>query len=155
MSSNTMHVGSPVGIETTLQRLRRLPWLIPGTIFLLVVFSLELFFSARTESQTFDEPAHLYAGYSHWLRSDFGINPEHPPLVKLVAALPLLVSRPKYPEPLDVYFRGASAIGGFQLLSPPGSDALLSRARASVSIFALLLAVLVTVASYEMFGRAT
>jgi 4-amino-4-deoxy-L-arabinose transferase-like glycosyltransferase len=128
---------------------------VPAVVLLFLILALELFFSARLESQTFDEPAHLYAGYSYWLRSDFGINPEHPPLVKLVMSLPLLLARPKYPEPINIYFRVASPLGGIQLLSPPGADALLAHARAAVSIFVFLLALLVMLAGLEMFGRPT
>ena len=43
------------------------------------------------KSPTFDEPIHLYAGYSHLKWGDFRVNPEHPPLAKVLAALPLLV----------------------------------------------------------------
>ena len=46
--------------------------------------------AARQKSPTFDEPLHLFAGYSYLKWGDFGINPEHPPLAKIVAALPLL-----------------------------------------------------------------
>ena len=120
---------------------------------LLLVYGLEMFLSARLESQTFDEPAHLYAGYGYWLRGDFGINPEHPPLVKLVASLPLVrVDKPMYPEPTHLFFRADSAIGGTRLLGAPGSEMLLNHARMAVSIFAFLLAVLVVVAGDEMFG---
>lgn len=128
-------------------------WILGTGVGLLLAFAVSMYVSVRTESQTFDEPAHLYAGYSYWLRKDFGVNPEHPPLVKLVAALPaLLVDRPKYSEPPDVYFRAASVFGGFQLLAPPGSGAWLDHARAAVAIFPLLLAVVVAVAGTEMFG---
>lgn len=128
-------------------------WFMAASFALLLTFALSMYLSVRTESQTFDEPAHLYAGYSYWLRGDFGVNPEHPPLVKLVASLPaLLVDRPHYSEPPDIYFRGASVLGGFQLLAPPGSGAWLDHARAAVAIFPLLLAVVVGVAGTEMFG---
>ncbi len=118
-------------------------WLLSAVAVLLVVFALELSLSARTESQTFDEPAHMYAGYSYWLRSDFGINPEHPPLVKLVATLPLLVSRPKYPEPVPIHFRAQSGFGGMQMMNEPGADAMLAHVRTAVSTFAFVLALLV------------
>ena len=39
---------------------------------------------------TWDEDDHLYAGYMSWKTSDFGLNPEHPPMVKMLAALPIL-----------------------------------------------------------------
>jgi len=127
-------------------------WLLSAVAVLLVVFALELWLSARTESQTFDEPAHMYAGYSYWLRSDFGINPEHPPLVKLVATLPLLLSRPKYPDPIQIHFRAQSSFGGMLMMGLPGADAMLSHARAAASIFAFVLALLVFLAAREMFG---
>ena len=156
MSSNTVPISSkPETSSNPIQSMRRLPWLVPATIGLLIVLALELYLSARTESQTFDEPAHLYSGYAYWLRSDFGVNPEHPPLVKLVAALPLLLSRPAFQEPMPVYFRGVSNLGGMQLMRGPGSEALLGHARTAVSIFVFLLAVLVTLAANEMFGSGT
>lgn len=129
-------------------------WFLPAVALLFAVFALELYLSVRLESQTFDEPAHMYAGYSYWLRSDFGINPEHPPLVKLVATLPLLLSKPKYPDPLQVFFRGQSAFGGMQMMSEPGADVILAHARAAVSIFVLVLGLLVLLAAREMFGDA-
>lgn len=129
-------------------------WLLSAVAVLFVVFALELWLSARTESQTFDEPAHMYAGYSYWLRSDFGINPEHPPLVKLVATLPLLVSRPKYPEPVPIFFRAQSGYGGMQMISKPGADAMLAQVRAAVSIFVFVLGLLVFFAAREMFDDA-
>lgn len=127
-------------------------FLLPAIAALFLVIAAEIYFSVRTESQTFDEPAHMYAGYSYWLRSDFGINPEHPPLVKLVATLPLLVSRPKYPEPIQIHFRAESGFGGMRMMSRPGADAMLAHVRAAVSIFVFVLGVLVFFAAREMFG---
>src|SRR5205809_5128004 len=46
-----------------------------------------------TASPTSDETAHLVAGYSYLVTHDYRLNPEHPPLVKMVAALPLLGMR--------------------------------------------------------------
>lgn len=133
----------------------RTRWFVPAIGLLLLIFAAEMFLSVRQESQTFDEPAHLYAGYSYWLRSDFGVNPEHPPLVKLIAALPVMMSRPKYPEPTNHFFRADSAIGGVRLLAYPGGDALLNHARAAVSVFTFLLGLLVVLAANEMFGQGT
>lgn len=47
--------------------------------------------SARIESVTTDEPTHLFAGYTYLTTGDFRLNSEHPPLMKELAALPLLV----------------------------------------------------------------
>ena len=46
--------------------------------------------SMRTTSAVFDETAHLPAGYTYLTTRDFRLNPEHPPLAKELAALPLL-----------------------------------------------------------------
>jgi hypothetical protein len=46
--------------------------------------------SALGETQTWDEGIHISAGYAYLTRGDYSWNPEHPPLVKMVCALPLL-----------------------------------------------------------------
>jgi hypothetical protein len=48
----------------------------------------------RGNAATFDEGAHLPAGYTYLALGDHRLNPEHPPLVKLLAAAPLLLARP-------------------------------------------------------------
>ena len=53
-----------------------------GLCFLLIVLSLQLFFSVRRESQTWDEANHIFCGYRTWTHGDFGLNPEHPPAGK-------------------------------------------------------------------------
>jgi 4-amino-4-deoxy-L-arabinose transferase-like glycosyltransferase len=49
----------------------------------------------RSMGATYDEHAHLPAGYTYWRTGDFRFNPQHPPLVKLLAAVPLLFMSPK------------------------------------------------------------
>jgi hypothetical protein len=46
--------------------------------------------SMRVQSCTFDEPIHLPPGYVSWRLGDHRMNPDHPPLVRRIAALPLL-----------------------------------------------------------------
>lgn len=53
-------------------------------VFVIAVFSI------RDDSLTMDEVAHLPAGYSYLTQKDMRLNPEHPPLIKDLAALPLL-----------------------------------------------------------------
>ncbi|HUW71778.1 MAG TPA: glycosyltransferase family 39 protein [Candidatus Humimicrobiaceae bacterium] len=54
------------------------------TMFLLAVFSI------KGDSLTMDERAHLPAGYSYLTQKDMRLNPEHPPLLKDLAAIPFL-----------------------------------------------------------------
>jgi len=59
-----------------------------ATLFLL--FGWLAISSSLRQSPTIDEPVHLLGGYSYLRWRDYRINPEHPPLVKMWAALPLL-----------------------------------------------------------------
>jgi hypothetical protein len=47
--------------------------------------------AAHRESVTIDEVAHTAAGVSYWQKLDMRMNEEHPPLAKLIAAIPLVV----------------------------------------------------------------
>jgi Dolichyl-phosphate-mannose-protein mannosyltransferase len=61
----------------------------------LAVYALLAFQTLRGNSATFDEGAHLPAGYTYLALGDHRLNPEQPPLVKLVAAAPLLLVHPE------------------------------------------------------------
>ncbi len=50
--------------------------------------------SMRSQSATFDEGTHLPSGYTYLALGDHRLNPEQPPLVKLLAAAPLLPLAP-------------------------------------------------------------
>lgn len=69
--------------------------LLAGLLLLLLAVQCLLFIQAN--SQTNDEIAHIAAGYSYLVVRDFRLNPEHPPLVKELCALPLLFLRLRFP----------------------------------------------------------
>ncbi|PWH09900.1 hypothetical protein DEJ39_09090, partial [Bacteroidetes bacterium SCGC AAA795-G10] len=52
----------------------------------------------RGISATMDEQAHIPAGYSYLSQRDFRINPEHPPLIKSLSAIPLLFLNLNFPK---------------------------------------------------------
>jgi len=54
--------------------------------------------SYLNDSTTMDELAHISAGYSYLSQQDFRINPEHPPLIKDLAALPLMFLNLNFPS---------------------------------------------------------
>jgi len=60
-----------------------------AVILLIFVFFISVF-SMKDDSVTMDEMAHLPAGYSYLTQKDMRLNPEHPPLIKDLAAIPLL-----------------------------------------------------------------
>ena len=68
---------------------------------LLLVMGANLFSNAWREAPTNDELVHIPAGYHSLVRPDFRLNPEHPPLVKMWACLPLLIIRPTVYAPPD------------------------------------------------------
>lgn len=115
----------------------------------------EEWLSIRQLSTTYDESAHLYAGYEHWTAHDFGVNPEHPPLAKLVAALPLLGMKIAPSNPPRFLFLAEEYAGGEQMLAQNGDYLLLTKARMAASFFTFALALLVFVAGWEMFGPPT
>jgi putative flippase GtrA len=57
---------------------------------IIAVAILICIFSMRGDSGVVDEIAHIPAGYSYVEKQDFRLNPEHPPLAKAIAAVPLL-----------------------------------------------------------------
>ncbi len=58
--------------------------------FLLALLAALAGSAAWRKSVSMDEVAHIGAGVSYWQRLDLRMNPEHPPLVKLLAAAPLV-----------------------------------------------------------------
>jgi 4-amino-4-deoxy-L-arabinose transferase-like glycosyltransferase len=62
-----------------------------GAVLLLVLMALLADGAARRESATFDEIAHIGAGVSYLQKQDMRMNEEHPPLAKVLAAVPLVI----------------------------------------------------------------
>jgi len=71
---------------------------------LLVFVFLVAIFSIKDDSLTSDELVHLPAGYSYLTQKDMRLNPEHPPLIKDLAAIPLLFIRDiKFPSEIKAW----------------------------------------------------
>ena len=128
-------------------------------LVLVLVFLGELIVSVHRQSLSWDEGDHIYAGYESWTTGNFGINPEHPPLLKEIATLPLLTMHLNAPPPVspvfsktEAYFNGRSLIynnGGLGTAS-----SIIFRARMTAAIFSLALATLVYLAALEIFSPA-
>jgi 4-amino-4-deoxy-L-arabinose transferase-like glycosyltransferase len=125
-----------------------------GVCSLLAILLLQLVLTIRSESITWDEDDHLYAGYMSLKTADFGLNPEHPPLVKMLAALPILDMSVRMPALQNREFKHEAFLGGKEFLFKNDADAMLLRARLAASGLTLLLALLVFLAGQEMFGTA-
>ncbi len=137
----------------TQPRRARLLWAL-AVLALLIILAVELLVPARQQAQTTDEANHLQAGARYWKYSDFGDNPEHPPLAKLVAALPVLDVPVPPPAPYQMFFKHENFESGEIFLYTHDADQMLWRSRAAVSVFTFALALLVLAAGYEIFGPA-
>lgn len=126
------------------------------TVLLFAVFAFQLVYHAVRTSPTVDEPFHILAGHRHWQCGDFGINPEHPPLLKLLATAPLNFRGLSEP-PWECGSKFTSKFEGFSYGSTfvveNGVDNTVISTRLAASLMSMLLALLVFLAAWEMFGR--
>jgi 4-amino-4-deoxy-L-arabinose transferase-like glycosyltransferase len=124
-------------------------------IALIAVQLLQMVIVLHRESLTFDEEDHMYAGYRMWKTGDFGLNPEHPPLVKLLAALPVLREKLWVPPLKGIYFKGEAYLGGRDWLehNDGGSQRLVFRMRLAAALLAVALSLVVFFAAREWFGN--
>ncbi|GJM26327.1 MAG: glycosyl transferase [Phycisphaerae bacterium] len=118
--------------------------------------------SVLNKSNTYDEIAHLTRGYSYFITGDYRLEPPHPPLAHVWAALPGLGADVKFPQSWrehetwhtsDVWQIGRA----FFYYSKSGNatiiDSLLWRGRAMIAFLSVALGLLVYVASSKLFGR--
>jgi 4-amino-4-deoxy-L-arabinose transferase-like glycosyltransferase len=127
-----------------------------------VLAAIIMIASTRGMSATCDEVAHLPAGYTYLAWGDFRLNPEHPPLVKALAAVPLVLfdrvaaKRESGPWQLALLQPKQQWWFGHDFLySTPGHDAdrLLAHARFPMVGVAVLLGVLVWIWTRELWGE--
>ena len=66
-----------------------------GLILVLIIHTVLLAWGAWQHSASWDEVGHLAAGLSHWESGTFDLYRVNPPLVRMVATLPVVVLRPE------------------------------------------------------------
>jgi 4-amino-4-deoxy-L-arabinose transferase-like glycosyltransferase len=131
---------------------RILVWFIVAAC--LAIQAFEFGYIVHRESLTFDEANHMFAGYMMWKTRDFGLNPEHPPLVKLLATVPLLHQDLWVPPLQGREFKQEAYLDGRDWLArnDGSSQRLVFRMRVSAGLLALALSVTVFLAGREWFG---
>lgn len=92
---------------------------------MLILMAGILIYSALFDSATTDEMAHIPAGYSYVKYGDMRLNPEHPPLVKDLAGIPLLFQKLNFPLDSDAWQKYVNGQwdAGSQFLYYSGNDA--------------------------------
>jgi 4-amino-4-deoxy-L-arabinose transferase-like glycosyltransferase len=90
-----------------------------------------------------------------WHSGDYGLNPEHPPLVKLVATLPLLHEKLWVPPLQQRWFKSEAYRDGrdFMERNDGPRHRLLFRMRLAAGVFAVGLSVMVFLMGSELFGE--
>jgi hypothetical protein len=112
--------------------------------------------SALNETQTWDEGIHISAGYTYLRRGDYSWNMEHPPLVKLVSALPLAWLHLDVPAPLADGKRRDQVQYGIQFLyrNRVHADTILMAARSANILLTMLFVVALSWWTRRRFGEA-
>jgi hypothetical protein len=148
----------PLNPATTSHRTNR--YVTAAVLTLLLILSAQIIHAIHGQSLTWDEDDHIFAGYESWKTHDFSLNPEHPPMVKLLATLPLLPLHLNVPPLQNRFFKTESYLDGRQLLFHNGpadgnrytAETLVFRARLPTLFFAIAAALLVFFAAREMFN---
>ncbi len=110
---------------------------------------------SNANTAAFDEGMHIAAGYRYWQCGDYGINPEHPPLLKLIAAFPVRHWQVgDFAAPCGAKATSnAELLGdGYRLINGEHGDEILRRSRIATLIFPLLLLATIFFLSKAMFG---
>jgi len=117
----------------------------------MIVYVLQAWPALRLKSPTFDEPAHVGAGLSYLRTGEFKVNLQHPPLLKEIAALPLVMTAVPFPlsatdwrevtTPADPFLQWQ--LGSAVIFDGGDPDGVMFRARLPFLLLTLLLIVAV------------
>ena len=147
--------------DTDLKRIQPAHGLRNGIIvgLLLLLFIGLALTAVEQKSPTVDENFHLLAGYSHLQWGDYRINPEHPPLAKLMAALPLLLldinDAPLSREERDKVHNNVEngwRLANRWLFSSNDAETLFRYARVPMLLVGALLGLLICAWAGELYG---
>ena len=70
---------------------------------LLLLFVAHALSASLIKTPTFDEPVHIGSGLSYLRTREFKVNLQHPPLLKELAALPLVLGGVRWPVPAEAW----------------------------------------------------
>lgn len=109
-------------IQTLLQNLSpKKPTAILVFVLLAILFS-QTIFSMKVKSPTYDEPSHLISGHLALSKRYFHLGAEHPPLIKSLAAFPLLFTDIPTPDTTEKLSRENWFLFGEKLLYQPENN---------------------------------
>ena len=113
--------------------------------------------SSLAMSPTYDEPAHIVSGMAYWQMHDTRLFPEHPPLAKMVAAIPMIMFAPR-PDYNDKTFCGRAPCEWIfpkrYLEHTQDLPRLIMLARIPITMGTLFLGYMVYLVARRLFGHA-
>lgn len=125
---------------------------------ILVGMFLLMFFSVKGDSPIVDEIAHIPSGYSYLTTGDYRLNPEHPPLIKDLAAIPLVIWGANFPY--DYWLSNNPVVNnqwemGWDFIFRSGNnpDTLLLLAKIPMMLLSLIFAYFVYRWGKGLFGK--
>ena len=136
--------------------IKKIYYFIPLILLIAISFSLMLY-SSLDDSAIMDELAHIPAGYSYVRYLDYRLNPEHPPLLKMLSGLPLLFLQPNFPIDKDSWTKDINGqwVSGAQFLyeSENDADQIIQLSRLAPILLTLILIFYIYIWSKGIMGR--
>ena len=118
-------------------------WWIPT--LLLLLFAAQSLWFIKTQSLTYDEPAHIVAGVEAWQQSRFEHWNDHPPLGRLWLTIPLIGTHTE--------FKWSTLNNGFLFTAmTPGPETLAWRTRSMNTLLGLALGLSLWLATRKFFS---
>ncbi|OGZ57564.1 MAG: hypothetical protein A3G60_01030 [Candidatus Ryanbacteria bacterium RIFCSPLOWO2_12_FULL_47_9c] len=126
-------------------------------VLLLFISATLAYLATWNNSAIFDETAHIGAGYAYLTERDSHLNPEHPPLVKDIAALPLLFFNLSYPTDTDAWSTEVNGQwdqgGGFLFEFGNNPELILRSSRLPIVILSFLTGLFLFLWIRSVFGN--
>jgi len=129
-------------------------------VVVIVIYLFQAVFSLWDDSATYDEVVNPAIGIAELFTGDLGLVDDHPPLIRIITALPLLVLKPNIPLGHDSWQKQSKGMHDrysfahqFFYTANDNADRLLFWSRVPVVALSLLLGLLVFQWSKELYGN--
>jgi len=144
-------VGHLTGQENMLEKYQY--YIVAGILTIILIVSIGV---ALGDAAIMDEVAHIPSGYSYIKYHDYRLNPEHPPLLKDLAGIPLQFLNVTFPTNEKLWTTDANGQwdAGSKFLYSPGNDteAIIFWSRLPIILIALALGFMIFKWAKELFG---
>lgn len=134
---------------------KQLSTILVVSLLLTIMASLMLYVASQ-DTTIVDESPHIVAGYSYLTQREYRLNPEHPPLIKMITGIPLLFKDLNFPLNSTAWtddLNGQWTLGT-QFLHESGNDpiSITFLARLGAIVITLLLGILLFIWAKKLYG---